>query len=249
MSVMVDAPWLLIDQGNTAIKWRMAGSDGLGAEGGVAGDAEALRGCVKQLNWSAVGLSSVGSAERLEGLHRTLSQISKAPILIAKSEDARLGLRNSYAEPEHMGVDRWLAMLAARDAVEGALCVVDVGTAVTVDIVSAEGDHEGGYILPGPQLMHRALTADTGRIRLDAEVPPTLAPGRSTADCVNAGVWRAAYAAVQSVLTDHPTHQPVLTGGGAAGMLALGVVADHRPELVLEGLRVWLSRTLDDSAP
>ena len=49
-----------------------------------------------------------------------------------------------------------------------------------MDIVSAEGDHEGGYILPGPQLAHRALTADTGRIRLDAEVPPTLAPGRST---------------------------------------------------------------------
>ena len=58
-----------------------------------------------------------GSAERLEGLHRTLSQISKAPILIAKSEDARLV--PGYAEPEHMGVDRWLATLAARDAVEG----------------------------------------------------------------------------------------------------------------------------------
>ena len=242
-----EAPWLLIDHGNTAIKWRIADPNGLGIKGGVVEDAETLRGCVAQLSWGAIGLSSVGSDEKHKGLNEMLSEISNAPIFSAKAEDTCLGLRNSYAEPERLGVDRWLAMLAARDGFDGALCVVDAGTAVTVDIVTAEGQHAGGYILPGPELMHRTLTADTGRIRADAEVTPSLAPGRSTTDCVNAGVWRAAYAGVQSVLADHPAHQAVLTGGGAEGLLALGMVADHRADLVMEGLRVRLSKALDDS--
>ena len=140
-------------------------------------------------------------------------------------------------------------MLAARDAVEGAFCVIDAGTAVTVDIVSAEGQHEGGVILPGPELMRRALMNDTGRIRVDTVFDPALILGRSTTDCVNAGVWRAAFAGVQSVLAEYPTYRALLTGGAAPGLLSLGVAADHRPDLVLEGLRVWLSKALDDSAP
>ena len=97
--------------------------------------------------------------------------------------------------------------------------------------------------------MRRALISDTGRIRVDAVVDPTLTLGRSTTDCVNAGVWRAAYAGVQSVLAEYPTYRALLTGGGASGLLSMGVAADHRPDLVLEGLNVWLSKVLDDSAP
>lgn len=245
----VDKPWLLIDQGNTAIKWRLAGPAGLGAEGGAVDDAEALRARVSRLDWDAVGLSSVGSDDKRNALHSILLEISTAPVYTAAAEADGLGLHNSYAEPGRMGVDRWLAMLAARDAVEGAFCVIDAGTAVTVDIVSAEGQHEGGVILPGPELMRRALMNDTGRIRVDTVFDPTLTLGRSTTDCVNAGVWRAALAGVQSVLAEYPIYRALLTGGGAPGLLSLGLAADHRPELVLEGLRVWLSKALDDSAP
>ena len=241
-----NAPWLLIDQGNTAIKWRMADASGLSTEGGVVESAEGLSACLKALVWGAVGLSSVGSDETRSALAHTLLAMSAAPVFTASSERACLGLRNSYAEPELMGVDRWLAMLAVRDGGEGAFCVIDAGTAVTVDIVTAEGQHEGGYIFPGPELMRRALISDTGRIRADAGLAPDLAPGQSTIDCVNAGVWRAACACVQSVMTDYPEHHAILTGGGAAGLLALGVAADFRPDLVLQGLWVWLSRALDD---
>lgn len=245
----VDKPWLLIDQGNTAIKWRLAGPAGLGAEGGAVDDAEALRARVSQLDWDAVGLSSVGSDDKRTALHSMLREISTAPVYTAAAEADCLGLHNSYVEPGRMGVDRWLAMLGARDAIEGAFCVIDAGTAVTVDVVSAEGQHEGGVILPGPELMRRALMSDTGRIRVDAVVDPTLTLGRSTTDCVNAGVWRAAFAGVQSVLAEYPTYGALLTGGAAPGLMSLGVAADHRPDLVLEGLRVWLSKALDDSAP
>ena len=241
-----DAPWLLIDQGNTAIKWRMADVNGLGTEGGVVESVEALGSCLEPLSWSTVGLSSVASDETRSALHNKLSALGVAPIFTANTESARLGLRNSYPEPERMGVDRWLAMLAARDGSEDAFCVIDAGTAVTIDIVAADGLHLGGYILPGPALMRRALIMDTARIRVDAEVEPDLAPGRSTTDCVNAGVWRAAYAGVQSVMADFSVHRAILTGGGAAGFLELGVAADYRPDIVLEGLWVWLSKALDD---
>ena len=240
--------WLLIDQGNTAIKWRMADASGLRAEGGVVESVEALRAALAASDWGTVGLSSVGSDETCSSLTEMLSAMSVAPVFTASSERACGDLRNSYAEPERMGVDRWLAMLAARDAVEGAFCVIDAGTAVTVDIVTAEGQHEGGYILPGPELMCRALTSDTGRIRAEAGLAPDLAPGQSTADCVNAGVWRAAYAGVQSVMADHPEHRAVVTGGGAVGLLTLGVTADFHPDLVLYGLWIWLSKALDDQS-
>ena len=243
-----DAPWLLIDQGNTAIKWRMSDASGLRPEGGVVESVEALRADLAAFDWGAVGLSSVGSDETRSALTEMLSAMRAATVFTASSERACLGLRNSYADPERMGVDRWLAMLAARDALEGAFCVIDAGTAVTVDIVAADGQHEGGYILPGPELMRRALMSDTGRIRAEAGVAPDLAPGQSTTDCVNAGVWRAACAGVQSVMADHPEHRVIVTGGGAAGLLTLGVTADFRPDLVLQGLWVWLSKALDDQS-
>ena len=241
-------PWLLIDQGNTAIKWRMADANGLGGEGGVVESAEDLSPFLKTLSWGAVGISSVGSDDTRVALYKTLSAMSVASIFTAKSESACLGLLNSYAEPERMGVDRWLAMLAARDGSKDAFCVIDAGTAVTIDIVTADGQHLGGYILPGPAMMRRALMTDTGLIRFDTESQPDLAPGQSTADCVNAGVWRAACAGVRSVIADYSAHRVILTGGSATELIDLGVAADYRPELVLEGLWVWLSKALDDTS-
>ena len=63
--------------------------------------------------------------------------------------DSACGLRNGYRDPAQLGVDRWLAMCAAWQQFPGSLCVVDAGTAVTIDVVAADGAHSGGLILPG----------------------------------------------------------------------------------------------------
>ena len=239
-------PWLLLDVGNTAIKWRLADADGLRDPSGVAATGASLCESVKTREWNAVALSSVAGEVADTALLTALKTVRSVPVWQARAESSCLGLVSCYAQPARMGVDRWLAMLGARHASAGPLCVIDAGTAITLDLVAAQGRHEGGYILPGADLMRRALTADTGRIQVDALDAPTLSPGSNTQTCVNAGGWRAVIGAVQSVLADYPEHRALLTGGLAPVLLEMGLSATHHPHLVMEGLRLWLLQKLDD---
>ncbi|MDP1069535.1 type III pantothenate kinase, partial [Klebsiella pneumoniae] len=69
-----------------------------------------------------------------------------------------------------MGVDRWLAMLAAWQRVGQSCWVVDCGSAITLDLLDAEGRHQGGYILPGLRLMQQSLLGNTAEVRVDRDV-------------------------------------------------------------------------------
>ena len=243
-----EPPWLLLEVGNTAIKWRLTQADCLLTPGGAVTDVEALLPVVENQPWSAVGISSVAGEQAHQAVVEALGFRQAAPLRVAVSEASSMGVCNSYAVPGEMGVDRWLAMLAAHCLHEGAVCVIDAGTAITLDLLTADGAHLGGYILPGADLMSRALTHATGRINAALVDPPTLAPGNSTAQCVSAGAWRSALGAVQSVLADFPDHRPLLTGGGTDALIELGLAAETNPDLVFEGLRLWLSQKLDDEA-
>ena len=243
-----DPPWLLLDVGNTAIKWRLTRADCLLTSGGAVAHTDALLRVVEDQPWSAVGISSVVAERAHQAVVEALGFRQAAPVKVAVSESSSMGVRNSYAVPEEMGVDRWLAMLAAHCLHEGPMCVIDAGTAITLDLLTTDGAHLGGYIFPGADLMSLALTNATGRINAALMDPPTLAPGNGTAHCVSAGAWRSALGAVQSVLADFPDHRPLLTGGGADALIELGLVADTNPDLVFEGLRLWLSQKLDDEA-
>ena len=242
-------PWLLIDVGNTAIKWRLADAEGLLDAGGSASDVSSLCQAVESENWGTAGLASVASDAADAELVAALTARGARVVHRATAQSSCLGLVSSYAEPERMGVDRWLAMLAAHAHNEGALCVIDAGTAVTMDLVSAGGAHEGGYILPGADLMRRALSNETDRIQVSALEAPAIGPGNNTQACVTAGSWRAVMGAVESTMAAYPEHRPLLTGGAARTLQDLGLVATVSPDLVLEGLRLWLSQALDDKSP
>ena len=242
-------PWLLIDAGNTAIKWRLANAEALLDVGGSVSDVLSLCERVKAEPWGVVGLASVASDSADAELITALTASGARVVHRATAQSNCLGLVSSYAEPERMGVDRWLAMLAAHVHNEGALCVIDAGTAVTVDLVSAGGAHDGGYILPGADLMRRALSSETDRIHVGALEAPTIEPGVNTEACVTAGSWRAVLGAVQSITAECPKHLALLTGGGATTLQDLGLAATYSPDLVMEGLRLWLSQTLDDQSP
>ena len=242
-------PWLLLDVGNTAIKWRLANAEGLLDIGGTVPDVASLCQHVEAERWGVAGLASVASDAADAELIAVLTASREATVHRATAQATCLGLVSSYAEPERMGVDRWLAMLAAHVHNEGALCVIDAGTAVTVDLVSTEGVHDGGYILPGADLMRRALSSETDRIQVGALEAPTIGPGNNTQACVTAGSWRAVMGAVQSIIAEYPQHRALLTGGAADALQDLGLAATHSPDLVMEGLRLWLSQTLDDQSP
>jgi type III pantothenate kinase len=242
-------PWLLIDVGNTAIKWRLANAEGLLDAGGSISDMSSLCKAIEPENWGVAGLASVASDAADAELIAALTASRATVVHRATAQSTCLGLVSSYVEPESMGVDRWLAMLAAHAHNEGALCVIDAGTAVTVDLVSAEGVHEGGYVLPGADLMRRALSNETDRIHVNALESPAIVPGNNTQACVTAGSWRAVMGAVESTMAEYPGHRPLLTGGSAITLRDFGLVATHNPDLVMEGLKLWLSQTLDDQSP
>jgi type III pantothenate kinase len=208
---------LLLDIGNSAAKWMCVGALGTLRVGRV--DTDSL---IDELGDDLVGatvlVSSVAAPYKQKALSVQLSGLSKS-VWFAVSRVSLDGLVNSYEDAERMGVDRWLAMLAARQRVRGRVCVVDAGSALTVDLVAADGCHEGGYIIPGMALMERALFADTGRVRDSAPANASLAPGRSTAEAVSHGLLLAQAGAVHLAMSvaeaqgERP--QLLLCGGGS----------------------------------
>ena len=246
---MAAPPFLLLDLGNSAIKWRLGDAHGLRQDGGESDTIAALCTALADYRWCHVALASVASDKADSELIDALQSLRETPVWRAVPQSACLGVTNSYADPRTMGVDRWVAMIGAWCEFGGPLCVVDAGTAITVDVLDGDGQHQGGFILPGVDLMRRALSSGTGRIRVDALSAPDITPGTTTQACVSAGVWRAAVGAIQMLLEDFADHRAVITGGHASLLMSLGVVADSRPDLVLEGLRLSLIQRLDDRSP
>jgi type III pantothenate kinase len=242
-------PWLLLDVGNSAIKWRLASASGLLSEGGRTDDVATLSTMLEGRDWQRVAIASVAADHRDATLAEVASAGRPVEVHYATSDAELLGLRNRYPAPQSLGVDRWLAMLAAWHHLGGPLCVVDAGTAITLDLIARDGMHQGGFILPGAELMHRSLGMSTGKIRVNSLKAPTVAPGEDTAACVSGGIWLAVKGLLGAALSAYPEHRFVLTGGGAAGLLTLTPGIEHQPDLVMEGLRLWLLQQLDDRLP
>lgn len=232
---------LQLDVGNTSAKWRLLVQDAIVDRGHYRTDetrSEAqLLGCAETLDH--IWISSVAAPAAEAALARLLRERWGIEPWFARSQARTGSLTNSYDDPARMGVDRWLAMLGGWEREKGRLCVVDAGSALTIDIVGAAGDHIGGYILPGPALMERALLSDTDRVRFDEQVEYALSPGRSTAEAVRHGIALAQVGAVKLAL-DQAGSEPIalLFCGGAGEMLMqlAGRGGHYVPDLVFEGL-------------
>lgn len=231
-------PILLVDAGNTAVKWVWLTEH----TEPVHRYQRDLDACVsamtagREIDQATAWLSSVGDTSFCHELAQVLASAGVACVHEVASPASELGVSNSYADPSRLGVDRWLAMLGAKVGQAEAYLIVDAGTALTMDLVAADGRHEGGYIVPGPRLMQSSLLTDTQRVRFSEGVEPTLVGGCSTADCVSAGIWTSLVGAIEHVMSVHPDHKALITGGDAETLLGLGVDAQWRPHLVLEGL-------------
>jgi len=148
-------------------------------------------------------------------------------------------LVNGYTEPETLGVDRWAAMIGARATHEGALCVVDSGTATTVDLIDARGRHLGGAILPGIYTMRRSLGKYTAALfAADGEIGPF---SDNTAAGIAGGTGFASVGAIDRLVDEARARvgqmTAVVTGGESTILQMLmtnEVVRD--PLLVLRGV-------------
>jgi type III pantothenate kinase len=240
---------LYVDVGNSRIKW-------LYHETSMVADSLALLG----EQWSALQSVEIqkisGSCVRGSLMADQIDQIARAcfgkKVGWQSSAARACGVTNAYIEPEALGVDRWVALIAARARNPGQACiVVDAGTAITVDLLDASGLHRGGVILPGAKSMldtlDRAeqLFPDAGR-NLHELAKSAQALTRNTQDAVLAGIIFAVQGGVSAVIAQQARQinakieaLPILLTGGDSSMLKLDDLQTLLvPDLVLEGLRV-----------
>lgn len=227
---------LLIDAGNTRIKWAL--TDGSNWLRSGALPVEQAAGLPHQF----AGLQDVRqtwvSNVAGEGVAQCIRDAcaSAQPRFIVARE-AQCGVRNGYFSPSQLGSDRWAALIAAWYLVRGACLVVNSGTATTVDALSAKGDFIGGLILPGVELMQRSLCGATAQLQaMKGKYAPF---PLNTADALYSGALQASCGAIErqhALLGDNVV--PVVLSGGAAEALRnrLNVPLRIVDNLVLQGL-------------
>lgn len=233
---------LLIDAGNTRMKWQLL-ARGKVLEKGFARLEEG--GNFHELApWNAsierIVISTVIAEERRRQLKSRLEATFSAPVIFHWAESRRGKLVNAYSDVSRMGADRWHAMCGGWQATgAGGFAVVDAGSAITVDYVARSGAHLGGYILPGKEMMLRSLRQDAARIGFDILDAEQASPGTSTTECVHHGlVWlrEAMVTRIHRDCSHFGLDRIVVTGGDASGLIGAGLSAVHAPYLVLSGL-------------
>jgi type III pantothenate kinase len=162
-------------------------------------------------------------------------------------------LINAYSDITKLGVDRWLAMLAAYHQAGEACCVVDCGTTITVDLINANGQHEGGYIIPGLQLLRDTLAARTKALATDQVEWELTNPGTSTISAVHNGILRCVLGFIRDIQLQGKnsgvSYRWYFTGGDAHVLLPhLDWKTVHEPDLVLDGLELAMFSRGDDRA-
>ncbi|QWP78464.1 type III pantothenate kinase [Lysobacter sp. K5869] len=151
-------------------------------------------------------------------------------------------VRIAYAEPRKFGVDRFLGLLGAHAHARGASLICGVGTALTIDLLDADGLHHGGLIAPSPTLMREALHARAPQ--LPEHGGRALDFAADTEDALASGADGAAIALIERSLVRAAqrlgaTPRLLLHGGGSDALIAALPMAQPAPTLVLEGLAIW----------
>ncbi len=241
---------LLLDLGNSRVKWALAAQYPAAwlAHGALGWDEDIS--AQLALAWAqypplqaVVAASVVDAARESQVAAAAAERFGHAPRWLRTPASA-CGVRNAYAEPQRLGVDRFLAMVAAHAAGHAPCVLASAGTALALDALAGDGEHLGGLIAPGVQLMQRSLGVATVHARADH--PGAIVDvARNTADAVTSGCWHAMAALVERfvqrmtpALGGAPTL--VLGGGDAVRLLPLLTLpAQVMADGVLHGLARW----------
>lgn len=244
-------PDVVVDVGNTRVKWGLVGANGAIVLSGVEEDwtnALSLSSRAWQtdrpLSWLVAGVHPVRQADFVAWARQRGEEVTEL------TSYQQLPIKFDVEHPEKVGLDRLLGAVAAnRLRTPGrAAITVDVGTAVTVNMIEASGAFAGGLILPGVWLMAQSLKQNTAQLPLiDHDIPPfpkSAFPGKTTGRAIQAGVTYAiggaARLAIEHSAIDGQFPEVFLTGGGA--LTVIGLLNEyhprHVPTLNLDGLLI-----------
>jgi type III pantothenate kinase len=238
---------LEIDMGNTRLKWRVRSRQATVAQGaiGVEDSLDLLFDKIDPYH-SAIDALFVASVVG-EPLEKRLGdwaykRFNLLPVFARTSAICGM-VRNGYHEPHMLGVDRWLAIVAAYQEINASCIVVSLGTAITVDLIASDGKHKGGFIAPGLNLMLNSLRSRARQIVVDGEFPVLrLEPAVATSDAVYSACAAMVTGLIDngmrqlSRLDQNSEFQVLFTGGDADKLLPFYPQARLLPDLVLDGL-------------
>ncbi len=235
-----------LDVGNTRLKWRTVDDRGALIANGVQRDGNVEGLAELGLKPRRVRVACVRDKHFRDNLGAKIETLWGVRAEFAATQAQAGGVRNAYTHPQHLGVDRWLSLLAAMARAGRDCCVVDAGSALTVDLLREDGQHLGGFIVPG-LTMQRASLLERTAIRLPEPAAwGALQPGLSTSEAIHHGILSMTLTWLLA------TSESVRNAGGAlylaggdAPLLSLhfkerGIAHEVIADLVLEGLAIAL---------
>jgi len=242
---------LELDCGNSFIKWRVidpAAHGGVQASG-VSGEVDHLLDellALSSVRISKCRLVSVRSDSETELLAGAIAKSLGIEVVCAASSKGLGGVTNGYKDFQRLGLDRWLAIVGAYQLCGRPCIVIDLGTAVTIDLVGEGGEHLGGYITPGMSLLTEQLRTHTKRILYDAQEAQAAlsdtSPGRSTSEAVERGCLKMLHGYIESQIASAAYYfgeQPeIFVTGGDASLFCGGGEVKRVPDLVFKGLAI-----------
>ena len=236
---------LLIDVGNTQVKYVFQASGVSAPLSDIVYlnyhtfQAQLSQGKFSQV--SEVILANVHGNLVHDAIDKWVTDYNIAFVQVQSSASA-FGISSSYQQPESLGVDRWLAMIGAKQLYpQKNLLIIDAGTATTVDLLAANGQHFGGWIMPGVQTLFDSLLIRTTKIIATPKVTASISFGQDSSNCLNHGSWAMTIGAIKEAIIQANnllTLDKVLITGGNGEQIAklMAEYCQLEPKLVFLGL-------------
>ena len=199
--------YLLLDIGNTREKAALV------KQGKVTALPQLAPENLAKLPLKAIYYASVASQEKV-ALIKQLLGLEHLPWRQVHAEARAYGVSSIYQQPQTFGVDRWLAMLGSQLLFPSTqVMVVDAGTAVTIDWLGEDGQHNGGWIIPGLKMQQHAVVKNTAKVFNSEMFSGRLEPGEDTVTCLQNGCLASVLGAIRLGWQQNPCQKLLLTGG------------------------------------
>lgn len=239
-------PVLLVDAGNSRIKWGLAHKERIQAGvpflshgAGLELDLQRFWACLS--NPDRILVSNVAGKQTADTLSDWSLRTWGITPHFVQSGRAACGVTNGYEDPGALGVDRWVALIAAHGLYREPLCIADCGTALTLDAMDAQGRHLGGLIAPGLGLMRQSLRSGTAALS-SLPIGRNAIPACNTADAVKSGTLHMEAALIERFARHMESRfgavpRLILTGGDAPAVSnELNIPNQMELDLILRGL-------------
>ncbi|WP_087017472.1 type III pantothenate kinase [Thaumasiovibrio subtropicus] len=237
---------LLIEAGNTYVKLAGIEQDQSVTQLGKYPSAQLdlvleplVDGGIERIVFASVGPGVI------DNTIQRIAQENRIPCMHVRTQRKDFGVKNAYSQYQYLGVDRWLTLISVYQQSKQAAVIIDIGTALTFDVLAEDGKHLGGWIAPGYQLMMESVLANTSKVFSEGDHKEEIHFADNTADGLKNGCRAALMGMIQFGIAEAKEKlgcepEVILCGGGVRHIpTQLRKQYTHRSDLVLQGLALY----------